>query len=232
VFIWPLILIGYLFYFITGPESSHGYLETLGWIYLITSVLVILTLGVDLERNHAVFWAILFVMFYFLGRWLQDVKGFTLFGDLYTLFANLDVGYSRSFGLATSILLTLPYGLMLIWARLQDKWRITHNEFEHYSYGRADDSLARGAKRVRTTYPDLLEMILLGAGTLIVYSATGRTELRRIHHVPMLPLLRKRIGRILETTAVTTDAMIEEEESDETDTGGEGEVGGVSNERL
>jgi fatty acid desaturase len=115
-------------------------------------------------------------------------------------------------GLVLSILLTVPFAAMFLVVRLNDKWRITHNEFEHHSWGRADDSLARGAKRVRSTYPDLLELLLAGAGTLIVYSANGNTELRRIHHVPMLPFVRRRIDDLLETIAVTPTADIAAEE--------------------
>ena len=225
VFAWPIIVMGLLFYFIAGSEPSEGLAATLGWIYLIGSVVVILTLGVDVERNYAAFWLVMFVALFFVGRWLQDVQGFTLLGDIYSWFVGLELKYGRGFGLATSCLLAVPYLVMLLWARIQHRWRVTHNEFEHFSWGRADDSLARGAKRVRSTYPDLLEFLLLGAGTLIVYSATGRSELRRINHVPFLPLLRRRISKILSSRKVTvaTDqqqqAIYDEEMDDEEDQG-------------
>ena len=145
----------------------------------------------------------------------------------------------RRRSLALSLLLAPPYLTMLVWARLQHKWRITHNEFERYSWGRADDSLARGAKRVRSTYPDLLELLLCGAGTLVVYSATGRSELVRIRNVPLLPLLRKRIDRILEQTAVTTtqeaayiDEEVAAEQEEETVADDEAPGGGIGDERL
>ena len=239
IFAWPIILAGLLFYFIAGSEPSRNMAEGLGWIYLVTTLVVIMTLGVDLERNHAIFWLVVVLLFYFLGKWLADAKGFTFFGEIYGYFARLDVRYDRSFGLTLSLLLMLPYLVLLVWARIQDKWRITHNEFEHYSFGRADDSLARGAKRVRSTYPDLLELLLLGAGTLIVYSASGRTELRRIHHVPFLPLLRRRINRILETTHVTSSTAVDaeimaeaEEESGEDIERSDSEAGAMGDERL
>lgn len=205
--------------------------EFFGWFYLITVILVTLTIGVDVERNYAIFWLVTFGMIYFLGLWLANFDFFTLFGDLYRWLANLDVRYNQGYGLAFSLLLSIPYAVMFLWTRLQHRWRITHNEFENYSFGRADDSLARGAKRVRSTYPDVFELLLCGAGTLIVYSATGRQELRRIRNVPMLPWKRKRINQILETTAVTTtDAIFEEEfdaeqeESDGLDAGDQGEA--------
>jgi len=219
LFTWPLIVFGLLFYFLPGKWIDEGgSSEVIGWAYVFITVLVILTIGVDIERNVAIFWIILFSLIFFLARWLADVKGFTLFGNIYHWFAQMNLTYNRNFGLILSIILIVPYLVMLLYARAQDKWRITHNEFEHYSFGRSDDSLARGAKRVRTTYPDLFELLLCGAGTLVVYSATGRSELRRIPHVPLLPWKRRKINDILERTAVTTthdESIVEEELSDE-----------------
>lgn len=216
LFIWPIIAAGFLFYFPAGWAWVNN--ESLGWVYLLTCVIVILTIGVDIERNHAVFWAAAFGMFFFLGLWLSEKSGFTLFGNIFNFFEDQEVAYNPGFGLSVSILLLIPYLTMIAWARMQHRWRITHNEFEHYAWGRADDSLARGAKRVRSTYPDLLELLICGSGTLIVYSATGRSELRRIPHVPMIFWVRKRINHLLEATAVTTqsdadaDALAEAEE--------------------
>lgn len=238
IFVWPMIVVGFVLWPFTAPTG--GGLEVFGWVYLLLSAVVIMTISVDIERNHAVFWLVVFGLFFFLGRWLQDAKGFYFFNNIYNFFANLDVTYNRGFGLAMSILLAVPYAVMLLWSRLQHKWRITHNEFEHYAWGRADDSLARGAKRVRSTYPDLLELLIFGAGTLIVYSATGRTELRRIPHVPLIFLVRKRINRLMEITAVTDmrekDLMeAEEAETEEAETGPpserEDESEGVGSER-
>jgi hypothetical protein len=221
LFIWPIIAVGFLFW----PMSGWGWvnLESIGWVYLLVIAVVILTIGVDIERNHAIFWLAAFGTFFFLGLWLSEKTGFTLFGNIYNFFEDLEVQYDAGFGLSISILLLIPYLTMIVWARLQHRWRITHNEFEHYAFGRADDSLARGAKRVRSTYPDLLELIICGSGTLIVYSATGRSELRRIPHVPMIFLVRKRLNLLLEATAMTqpdADVIAEAEEQAEDDEAG------------
>ncbi|MEM9420329.1 MAG: hypothetical protein AAGA25_14925 [Planctomycetota bacterium] len=203
LFIWPLIVAGFLLWPTVAMWDWNA--EVIGWIYLITIAIVVLTIGVDLERDHAVFWLVVFLALFFLGKWLDArFDQFTVVGNAYRWLADRDVQYDASFGLCLSLLLLPPYVTMLIYARLQHRWRITHNEFEHYSWGRADDSLARGAKRVRSTFPDLLELLLCGAGTLVVYSATGRTELRRIPHVPMIFLVRRRINKLLETTSVVT----------------------------
>ena len=248
-FCWPLIVIGPLFWFIAAPGDDptvvSGRLEVLGWLYLAAMAAVILTVSIDLERNYTAFWLVACLGALFLCWWLIDAKNVGLFGDIRRWFADLNVQYDRGFALVLAILLAGPYAVMVLWSRLQHRWRITHNEFEHYAWGRADDSLARGAKRVRSTYPDILEMLIgFGAGTLVVYSATGRNELRRIPHVPFLPFIRRRINRILELTAVTTDVDAavdgeltdEQEEQDGIDqshelAGGD-EAGGVGDEPL
>ncbi len=192
-----------------------GRLEGLGWTYLWIAVLVLLTLGVDVGRNQAVFWLVLVAAIWILGLWLQDTKGFTLFGDIYRWFAGMDVQYNRSLAVAVSIIMLVPYLIMIGWAFINDRWRITHNEFEHYSLGKMDDSLGRGAKTIRTSFPDVFELLLGLAGTLVIYNATGTKVLRRIPHVMFLPFVRKRLNKILETTAITAAQMEEEEEDDE-----------------
>ncbi len=252
LFIWPMIVAGFLFYFAGGfakpspttpegvaqppnqaaagidaanggtgaataelqpePMSHSGLLETLGWLYIFIVLLVVLTLGVDVDRNQAVFWVVLFGLFWILGLWLRDVKSITLFGNVYNWFDGLNVQYNRNLGLCLSIVMMVPYLLMIFWARLNSQWRITHNEFEHYSFGKMDDSLGRGAKTIRSTFPDVFEMLLGMAGTLIVYNATGQQELRRIPQVLFLPMIRARLNKILEKTAITTHTAADEEE--------------------
>lgn len=201
LFAWPLIVAGFAFWPLADWFGVNA--ELLGWAYLMIALVVVLTISVDLERNHAFVWLLIFIIFFLAGAWLSKLHTFTFFGNIYNYFDWLDVTYSSGFGVALSLLLSGPYLVMMLWSRLNHRWRITHNEFEHYAWGRADDSLARGAKRVRSTYPDLLELLIAGAGTLIVYSATGRSELRRIPNVPMIFLVRRKINRLLESTAVT-----------------------------
>lgn len=198
-----------------ATSKASPRLEVLGWVYIFILFIVLLTLGVDVDRNQAVFWAVVILALWLGGRWLADVKGFTLFGDIYKWLAWLDVQYNRSFGLALSLILLVPYLIMIGWAYINDRWRITHNEFEHYSFGKMDDSLGRGAKTIRTSFPDVLELLLGLAGTLVVYNATGTKELRRIPHVMFLPFIRKRLNKILEKTAITAAQMEEEEDDDE-----------------
>ena len=217
IYAWPLIVAGVAFWFL--PPEWAG---VLGWIYLFLVLVTLTTLAIDLERNFAFVWSLLFLLGFFAGKWVYLAFDVPVFEPVLGFFFGLDTRYDRGFGMALAVLLSLPYAVMLVWVRLNGRWRITHNEFEHRAWGRADDSLARGAKRVRSTYPDLLELLLCGAGTLLVYSANGNRELRRIPNVPMLFRVRKKLDRLLESQQVTPAAreeaaLAELEEEEEAD---------------
>ncbi len=190
-------------------------LEVTAWIWGITLIIVMVTVGFDLNRNYTIFWLALLGMFWFIILWLRDAKGFKVFSKIYYLLADLNPQYSVGLGLFLSIVLSILYVIMWLWTRLNCRWRITHNEFEYYQFGRMDDSIARGAKRIRTSYPDFFELLLCAAGDLIIFDAQGKRELRRIRHVPFLPWVKKKINRILETTAVTSSELEDEQSTEE-----------------
>jgi hypothetical protein len=228
IFCWPLIAMGFLLWVPTRYQWLSP--ESLAWVWGVTLILVVVTMGLDMNRNYSVFWLVVVAALWMMVLWLGG-KGVTFFADVYRFFCNLDPQYSANLGLIVSIPLLVFYGIMWVWTRLNCKWRITHNEFEHYQFGRMDDSLARGAKRIRTSYPDFFELIVCLAGELMIYDATGKRVLRRIEHVPMLPLLKRRINSILETTSVTAREIVEDE-MEETEQGAEeddaGEEGDAS----
>jgi hypothetical protein len=99
---------------------------------------------------------------------------------------------------------------MFIDAHINQRWRISHNEIEHFAMLSKDDSLGRGAKRIITSYPDFLELLLCGAGTIQIYSAQGGTLLRSIPNVPWLFFRSATISRILESTEVSAASGDEE----------------------
>lgn len=207
---------GYAVYPLGATTWVSG--ESKAWIWGITLIACGLTVGIDLNRNEAAFWLVTIVAIWMLGLWLRDAKGITIFGEIYNFFANLDADYSCGLGFFVSIWLTIPFLLMFLWSRINDKWRFTHNEFEHRSFGKVDWSAARAAKTVRTSYPDLMEAVFCLAGDLIIYDARGSRVIRRIPHVPLLPLVRKKINIVLQMTAVTEGQL-----EDDQDAAAEGE---------
>lgn len=203
VYIWPLIVAGVIFYYL--GETVNPALT--GWIYVTLAAVVFLTIGYDLNRNYSVFWALVIGFIWVLCLWLRSAKGVMYFEEVGNTIKEFPMEYSPSLGWALSVALALGYSIMLVEVRLNQRWRITRNEIEHKSFGFADDSLARGAKRVMATYPDIFELILLGSGTLTIYSAQGGNKLREIRNIPFLVFRMKKISQILETMAVTPEEI-------------------------
>jgi hypothetical protein len=208
IFTWPLILLGYLFY----PLVNSGWMQpaTAGWIYATAMILVLLTMGIDINRNATIFWLV-FVLGSWFGIILLSERGFTLFGKIGHFMANLKPNWSADMGLATSILMTIFYALVVGNAWLNDRWRFIAGEIEHWSFGRNDDSMGRGAKVISTSYPDFLELLLMLSGTVTIYNAQKTMVLARIPRVPLLPFRVKLINRLLESVQVTPAARADEE---------------------
>lgn len=194
-FVWPLIVAPAILELLAGAGVHNG---DLGWIYALLIGLVILTLGVDLDRNTSFFWGLFVITVLLLVRVITFEWGWSFTDWASAKINSLGIEYSPGFAWAVSIITGIPYAVMIIWTRIQDRWKITPYEFEHFSFGVVDQSLARGAKMIRTSYPDFLEVLLGLSGTLHVYSAAGDKELVRIPHVPLLPLVKGRISRVLE----------------------------------
>jgi len=216
VYVWPLIAAGVIFFYL--GQTINPVLT--GWIYLTLAATVLVTIGYDLNRNYSIFWILLISLIWVICLWLKSAKGVVYFEEMGNAIKNFPMEYSPSFGWALSVVLALIYLIMLIEVRLNQRWRLTNNEIEHKSFGFSNDSLARSAKRVTATYPDILELILLGSGTLTIYSAQGGQKLREIKNIPFLIFRMRKISKILESMAVSTEDM-------ETDDHGEGHEEGV-----
>ena len=208
VYIWPIIVLGFLFWF----TDKFGVIspKTEAWVYMITLVVVLLTMGIDVNRNMAVFWTVVIAAMSFCVLWLRGAKGFLLFDHVGQFFAGLKPEYSPHLGMVTSIFLTVIYAIMLVGARINDKWVFTQNEIEHYALFRGTNSLGRGAKGVRATYRDFFELMVLLAGDIEVRTAQGNRVLARMQNVPFLVLKMRKIDRILASYSVTPGAADEE----------------------
>lgn len=199
VFTWLLILSGFLLF----PIATHQWLssETLAWIWGIILIVTVLALGVDLNRDHVIFTSVIVALLFALIK-IARYRESRFFSRIHDFFAGLDPHYSPTLALMISIILAAAYVIMLVKTRLDSKWIARHHTLDHQSWGRADDSLARGAKRTRTSYPDAFQFILGLSGTLHIYDANGNRELRRIENVLFLPWVKRRVDHLWEGTQV------------------------------
>ena len=208
IYIWPLIALGFLFWFTCGVTAAPHTAEA--WIYVITLVVVLLTMGIDVNRNMAVFWVIVIAALSFCMLWLQDAKDIRVFSQIGQFLKQINPKYSPEFGMITSIFLSAIYAIVIIGARVNDKWVFTQNEIEHYVMFRGSSSLGRGAKGVSASYRDFFELVVLLAGDVEVRTAQGNRVLARMKNVPFLALKMRKIDRILASYSVTPGVADEE----------------------
>jgi hypothetical protein len=210
IYTWPIIAMGIIFW----PLALLGVSSTaLGWIYTTICTFVLVAMGVDLDRTKTFMWGLAASVIFLLIT-LAGYNNIPVASHILSFLGLIAPEYSYKFGLVMSIFLGIGFILMIIGTRVNDRWVVTHNEFEHISLGRVDDSLARGAKTIRTSYPDLLESMLCLSGSLLIYDSLGKRLLRKIDHVPFLPFLRSRMAHFLEVTAVTDNTLIEQIETE------------------
>lgn len=209
VFSWPIIVFGII---LAGLQHMDWISpNAAAWTYIVITCVVMLTMGIDLSRNASIFCLVLFVAAWLGILWLQDAKHVMFFSKVGQYIAALDLSISSQAMVTTSCILACIYIAMIFLAFLNDRWRITHNEIEHSTFGHKEDATGRGAKRVLAVYPDILELLICLAGTIEVYSATGTQKLVTIKNIPFLPFRMKKISRILESSAVNEYTAEEEE---------------------
>ena len=200
LYTWPVIFLAVLLPLLGIDPQVEG------WIFVITLLTVLMAMGFDLSRNLTISWGAAILASIFCLLWLKDAKHVVVFGEIGQHLSSkvplISHDWLNLFGLFGGIL----YFIMFIDARINQRWRISHNEIEHFAMLSKDDSLGRGAKRIITSYPDFLELLLCGAGTIQIYSAQGGIQLRSIPNVPWLFFRSARISQILESTEVSTSS--------------------------
>ena len=208
VFTWPLILLGFIFYALQSVGWGSEILY--GWIYLSVLGIVMMTVAIDMGRNLVIFCLVLGSLIWVGVLYLQDAKGWMIFGVFADYIGQLEPVLSADAYLVSAIVLLILYFIMLVMVALDHRWRITYNEIEHYSFGRRDTGVARGAKTAVAGYSDVLEVLLGLSGSLKIFDSRGEKVILEIENILFLPFRMKTISRILEATSITS-AMAEEE---------------------
>lgn len=208
IYIWPIIVLGYLFWITDRLHVLSP--KTEAWIYVIAFVVVLLTMGININRNMAAFWLVVIAAMSFLVLWLRGAKGFVIFDRIGHFFANLNPTYSADLGILISFFLSVIYVIIVVSAHINDKWVFSQNEIVHHAAFRGTNSLGRGAKGVSASYKDFFELVLLLAGDVEVRTAQGNRVMARMTNVPFLLLRMRKIDRILEAYSVTPGTGDEE----------------------
>ena len=211
LYAWPLIFLSALFPLLGDLVSP----SVEGWIFVVALLTVLMAMGFDLSRNLTISWGVTLIASVFCILWLKDAKNVTFFSEIGHHLTEKNPVISRDWFYLFGVFGGVLYLIMFIDAHINQRWRISHNEIEHFAMLSKDDSLGRGAKRIITSYPDFLELLLCGAGTIQIYSAQGGMLLRSIPNVPWLFFRSKKISRILESTEVSASTGDEDVDQNE-----------------
>lgn len=207
LYTWPVIFLALLFPLL--PEGLvNAQLE--GWIFVISLLTVLMAMGFDLSRNLTITWGAAILASVFCLLWLKDAKNVVVFSQIGHHLSSKNPLISHDWLDLLGLFGGILYFIMFIDVRINQRWRISHNEIEHFAMLSKDDSLGRGAKRFITSYPDFLELLLCGSGTIQIYSAQGGIQLRSIANVPWLFFRSKKISQILESTEVSSTSAEED----------------------
>lgn len=211
VLFWPLVITGEICALLLQWNPSWD--ENLTWVYLTVMLTCFVAVGFDVRRNLAIGWLLFVGICWIGGLYLRETRDIPVLSHLHDFLASLDAEVSPGFLHAMSILIGV--GLLGTWLNvlLNHRWRVTHNELHLFRRAEGEDAIARGAKRISVEYPDVFELLLLGAGHVVVRDSKGREEIRRIPRVPFLFFREGQLDSIAEAWSVTSaDTVTEDEE--------------------
>ncbi len=179
---WPLLAAGYLLFPLDAWHIVSN--EALGIFYTGLSFFVIITLGGDLKRGLFFITFLLLLVLYLILAMVFGNKG--LFEAVGWVYTSIDFEYGRRSAFLLSILLTAAWASMLTYTRLSSVWILSESEWEHISFAERIEAFeASGAyQKVEEVYPDWLELILGGFGTIILKDSRSQKVLAEIRHVP------------------------------------------------
>ena len=209
VYIWPVIVLGFVFQipFLWNLAGA----ELLTWIWIAVFCLCAIALGLDIDRNYAAVVIVCLVALW-LGLWnIELAKGIPVLDNIQAFFAGMDVSMNAETFLVISLLLAVPFLVMMVWVRINEKWKADVQTLAKLRFGHADQEYAWGAKTVRTSYPDWLEAVIALSGDVILYDSRGRGELQRIDNVVFAPVVKKKIDRFLRAAGVYQRDIVEDE---------------------
>jgi|GEM_PF-2146894 len=211
-YLWPVMVVGWLgvlLYDVVRPE-------VLGWAWITTLLLVMITIATDIDRNKLIGLALVVGLCWAVGFILQSNQDIPVLSGIYGFFAKQEVQFNVGMANVISIIILIIQIGVIGYAWVDGRYEITTREITHRKMLRTSDSLPRAAKRIKQDWRDIAELIIgLGAGDVIVLD-TQKNIIMRIPNVPFLWFFRHDVDHVLEVIA-TTDvheiaAALEEEE--------------------
>jgi hypothetical protein len=198
---WPLVAGGEICAWVL--QWKPAWAPNVTWVFITILLTCLITTGFDVRRNLAIGWMLFIALCWVGGLYLRDQQHIPVLGQIRQFLASLDA--TVSVGFLHALALLIGVGLVSVYLNvfLNHRWRVTHNELHLVRRGDMEDAITRGAKRITVEYPDVFELLLLGAGHVVVRDSKGKEEIRRIPRVPLLIFRERQLDAISEVWGVS-----------------------------
>lgn len=195
IFMWPPYVVGLICIVLHQADVNT---HTLGWMWMISGFPTLCALAGDVNRNKGFFWSVTIGL---------TVTVLLLVGASFGWLSSIESpSYSSGTVKWFCIFLTFCYPLMHFLVTINGRWEINSNQFEHKTWGEKVDSIAHNGKTVRMEIPDIFEFMICLSGDIVIASADGKTELKRIENIPFIHWKWPKVEQLLETVRVDTEA--------------------------
>jgi hypothetical protein len=205
---YPIFLTAFLLWPLTEYHLIDG--KTAVWWWISAVIIVLSACFWNLNRARAVI-LVLFVGVLALAAYLGEAKNVPVIAWLSQAMRSIPVGWTIE---VQALIYFVSSVTFLFWvidtidSRINGRWEFGKNEFEHYSYGRRETSLARGQNSVLTSVPCTIKSwLLLGGATLDITGSLDQRSHARLEHVFRGNAAGKRIRKLLESTQSTVDNL-------------------------
>ncbi len=209
---WPLLVAGEICALVLRFKPEWD--ENVGWVYITVMLTCFIAVGFDVRRNLAIGWLLFIALCWVGGLYLSEARHIPVLSQMRRFLASLDARVTPGFLHATSLFVGLGLAGTLVNVFMNHRWRITHNELHSFRRGEGEDAITRGAKRISVEFPDVFELLLLGAGHVVVRDSKGKEEIKRIPRVPFLFFREQQLDAITEAWAVTTQPEVSTEDEE------------------
>jgi hypothetical protein len=208
-YLWLLILVGFVASRVA--ESTPVWGETLGWIYVWTTIYLIATLLYDFNVKKLALWVGIFCLIWLFSKYVENLKNIAVVGRIFQYLSDLNPKLDPGTATAISWLLILPWIGSLFEMSLNRRKRFSPNEIAEFHFGEGSELTDRSGLRFRTRYRDVLETLLsFGGGDLLAFDNRGMV-VKQYENIIGLYFLWPRLDRVLHQRV----SVIEDADGDE-----------------
>jgi hypothetical protein len=182
VVVWPVIVLGLLFWLLASAMGTEYPARVASSVWLFSLFAVMIALGFDLDSTETAFVVLTVIVILLTLQLIAFSWQVAVFSWIATHLSMLEVNVSSQMMLVVSILLGVPYLLMLVFARLNNHWTVVPGKMIRTTFGKNEEEIPiNSTKTVNYHFYDIMmRWLCFGAGDLVV--STDRGE-KRIGYV-------------------------------------------------